>query len=107
MTAEQTVYHERVRIVADAVETGNVAEIGRVFGVSTSRCHQWRTSPRSKRIGGVVAEGEADTDDAGLDTDPCLEVSLTLVVMLTVLGCCHHSDRLANQGFTPRRNRQG
>ena len=42
VTSEQIVYHQRVRMLAHAVETGNIAETCRVFGVSTKTFHKWR-----------------------------------------------------------------
>lgn len=42
VTSEEIVYHQRVRMLAHAVETGNVTETCRVFGVSTKTFHKWR-----------------------------------------------------------------
>ena len=42
MTSEEIVYHQRVRMLAHAVETGNVTATCEVFGVSTKTFHKWR-----------------------------------------------------------------
>jgi hypothetical protein len=51
VTSEETVYHQRVRMLAHAIETGNVTATCRVFGVSPKTFHKWRNIAAMKRPG--------------------------------------------------------
>ena len=42
MTPAEIIYHRRVRVLAHAKQTGNVAATCRTFGVSRTRFYEWR-----------------------------------------------------------------
>ena len=99
VTSEQIVYHQRVRMLAHAVETGNIAETCRVFGVSTKTFHKWRNVAAKYGLEALWPKSKRAPMMPNATPTHVVEVLLTLVVTLPTLGCRQYADRLGDHGF--------
>lgn len=99
MTSEEIVYHHRVRMLAHAVESGNVTETCRVFGVSTKTFHKWRNIAAKYGLEALWPKKKRPPMMPNQTPTHITEVLLTLAVMLPTLGCRQYADRLKDQQF--------
>ena len=86
-------------MLAHAVESGNIAETCRVFGVSTKTFHKWRTVAAKYGLEALWPKKKRSPMMPNTTPTHVIEVSLTLVVTLPTLGCRQYADRLADHGF--------
>jgi transposase InsO family protein len=100
VTSEEIVYHQRVRMLAYAGETGSVAETCRVFGVSTKTFHKWRNVAAKYGLEALWPKKKRRPMMPNQTPTHIVEVLLTLVVMMPTLGCRQYADRLGDQQFT-------
>ena len=100
VTSEEIVYHQRVRMLAHAVETGNVTATCEVFGVSTKTFHKWRNVAAKYGLDALWPKQKRRPMMPNQTPTHIVEVLLTLVVMMPTLGCRQYADRLQDQQFT-------
>ena len=86
-------------MLAHAVESGNIAETCRVFGVSTKTFHKLRTVAAKYGLEALWPKKKRSPMMPNTTPTHVIEVSLTLVVTLPTLGCRQYADRLADHGF--------
>jgi transposase InsO family protein len=99
VTSEEIVYHQRVRMLAHAVETGNVTATCRVFGVSTKTFHKWRNAAAKYGLEALWPKTKRQPMMPNATPTHVVEVLLTMVVMMPTLGCRQYADRLHDQQF--------
>lgn len=99
MTRDQIIYQRRLRVLAHAAETGNVAETCRVFGVSRTRFYEWRSVAERYGVEALMPKTRRRPQLPNATPTHVLEVLLTLAVLQPTLGCRQLADRLADRGF--------
>ena len=99
MTPDQIIYQRRLRVLAHAEQTGNVAETCRVFGVSRTRFYEWRSMAERYGVEALMPKARRRPQLANATPTHVLEVLLTLAVLHPLLGCRQLADRLADRGF--------
>ena len=99
MTSDQIVYHQRVRVLAHARESGNVAETCRVFGVSRKTFYKWRNTAELYGLDALVPKKHRRPAMPNATPTHVVESLLTVAVTMPTLGCRQYADRLAEHGF--------
>lgn len=99
MTPDQIIYQRRLRVLAHAEQTGNVAETCRVFGVSRTRFYEWRSIAQRYGVEALMPKQRRRPQLPNATPTHVLEVLLTLAVLQPTLGCRQLADRLADRGF--------
>jgi transposase InsO family protein len=99
VTRDQIIYQRRLRVLAHAEETGNVAETSRVFGVSRTRIYEWRRVAERYGVEALMPKARRRPQLANATPTHVLEALLTLAVLQPTLGCRQLADRLADRGF--------
>lgn len=100
MTSDQIIYQRRLRVLAHAEQSGNVAETCRIFGVfphKVLRVAGHRAVLRRRRL---MPNARRRPQLPNATPTHVLEVLLTLAVLQPTLGCRQLADRLADRGFT-------
>ena len=100
MTRGQIIYQRRLRVLAHAEASGNIAETSRVFGVSRTRIHEWRGIAERYGVEALMPKQRRRPQLPNATPTHVLEVLLTLAVLQPTLGCRQLADRLADRGFT-------
>lgn len=99
MTRDQIIYQRRLRVLAHAEATGNIAETCRVFGVSRTRFYEWRSLAERYGTEALMPKARRRPQLPNATPTHVLEVLLTLAVLQPTLGCRQLADRLADRGF--------
>ena len=99
MTRDQIIYQRRLRVLAHAEETGNVAETCRIFGVSRTRFYEWRALAECYGAEALMPKARRRPQLPNATPTHVLEVLLTLAVLQPTLGCRQLADRLADRGL--------
>lgn len=100
MTRDQIIYQRRLRVLAHAEATGNVAETCRIFGVSRTRFYEWRSVAARYGVEALMPKARRRPQLPNATPTHVLEVLLTLAVLQPTLGCRQLADRLADRGFS-------
>ena len=100
MTRDQIIYQRRVRILAHAAETGNVAETCRTFGISRTRFYEWQAVAEQYGLEALRPKARRRPQLPNATPTHVVEVLLSLAVLQPTLGCRQLADRLADRGFT-------
>lgn len=100
MTRDQIIYQRRLRVLAHAAETGNVAETCRVFGISRTRFYEWQAVAQRYGVDALMPKARRRPQLPNATPTHVLEVLLTLAVLQPTLGCRQLADRLADRGFS-------
>ena len=100
MTRDQIIYQRRLRVLAHAEETGNVAETCRTFGVSRTRFYEWRSAAEDYGVEALMPKQRRRPQLPNATPTHVLEVLLTLAVLQPTLGCRQLADRLADRGLS-------
>ena len=100
MTRDQIIYQRRLRVLAHAGATGNVAATCRVFGISRTRFYEWRAVAERYGVEALMPKARRQPQLPNATPTHVLEVLLTLAVLHPTLGCRQFADRLADRGFT-------
>lgn len=99
MTRDQIIYQRRLRVLAHAEATGNIAETCRVFGVSRTRFYEWRAVAQRYGIEALMPKARRRPQVPNATPTHVVEALLTLAVLQPTLGCRQLADRLADRGF--------
>lgn len=99
MTSDQIIYQRRLRVLAHAAETGNVAETCRVFGVSRTRFYEWQRIAERYGVEALMPKARRRPQLPNATPTHVLEALLTLAVLHPTLGCRQLADRLGDRGF--------
>ena len=100
VTRDQIIYQRRVRVLAHAAESGNIAETCRTFGISRTRFYEWRDAAERYGIEALMPKARRRPQLPNATPTHVVEVLLTLAVLQPTLGCRQLADRLADRGFT-------
>jgi transposase InsO family protein len=99
VTRDQIIYQRRVRVLAYAEASGNVAETCRVFGVSRTRFYEWRSTAERYGVEALMPKARRRPQLPNATPTHVVEALLTLAVLQPTLGCRQLADRLADRGF--------
>ena len=99
MTSDQIIYQRRLRVLAHAAETGNVAETCRIFGVSRTRFYEWQGLAERYGVEALMPKRRRRPQLPNATPTHVVELLLTLAVLHPTLGCRQFADRLADRGF--------
>ena len=99
MTPDEIIFHRRTRVLAHAIEIGNVAEACRRFGISRTTFYRWRR--RADRYGIDALMPKARRRPQMPNATPTWIVDQLLVeaVLRPTLGCRQLADALAERGL--------
>lgn len=100
MTRDQIIYQRRLRVLAQAEATGNVAETCRIFGVSRTRFYEWQAVAQRYGVEALMPKARRRPQLPNATPTHVLEALLTLAVLQPTLGCRQLADRLADRGFS-------
>jgi transposase InsO family protein len=100
VTRDQIIYQRRLRVLAYAEQTGNVAETCRVFGVSRTRFYEWRSIAARYGVEALMPKQRRRPQLPNATPTHVIEVLLTLAVLQPTLGCRQLADRLADRGLS-------
>ena len=100
MTRDQIIYQRRLRVLAQAEQTGNVAATCRVFGISRTRFYEWRAVAERYGVEALMPKARRRPQLPNATPTHVLEALLTLAVLQPTLGCRQLADRLADRGFS-------
>jgi transposase InsO family protein len=93
------VYQYRARVLAHSVESGNVAETCRTFGISRKTFYKWRHAAERYGLDALVPKKQRPVAMPNATPTHVVETLLTLAVTTPTLGCRQYADRLARHGF--------
>ena len=99
MTRDQIIHQRRLRVLAHAEATGNVAETCRIFGVSRTRFYEWRQVAQRYGTDALMPKKRRRPQLGNATPTHVVEVLLTLAVLQPTLGCRQLADRLADRGL--------
>jgi molybdenum-dependent DNA-binding transcriptional regulator ModE len=77
-TRDQIIYQRRVRVLAHAAETGNVAETCRTFGISRTRFYEWRDVAERYGLEALMPKARRRPQPAERNADTCRRGALEL-----------------------------
>jgi transposase InsO family protein len=100
VTRDQIIYQRRLRVLAHAEATGNVAETCRVFGVSRTRFYEWRALAERYGVAALMPKARRRPQLPNATPTHVVEAVLTLAVLQPTLGCRQLADRLDERGFS-------
>ena len=100
MTPDQIIYQRRLRVLAHAEKTGNVAETCRIFGVSRTRFYEWQAVAERYGVDALMPKKRRRPLLSNATPTHVVEVLLTLAVLQPTLGCRQLAGRLADRGFS-------
>lgn len=100
MTPDQIIYQRRLRVLAQAEKTGNVAETCRIFGVSRTRFYEWQAVAERYGVDALMPKKRRRPLLSNATPTHVVEVLLTLAVLQPTLGCRQLAGRLADRGFS-------
>jgi transposase InsO family protein len=99
VTRDQIIYQRRVRVLAHAAESGNIAETCRTFGISRTRFYEWRSVAERYGIEALMPKARRRPQLPNATPTHVVEALLTLAVLQPTLGCRQLADRLADRGL--------
>lgn len=99
MTRDQIIYQRRVRVLAHAADTGNIAETCRTFGISRTRFYEWRDVAEQYGLEALMPKARGRPQLPNATPTHVVEALLTIAVLQPTLGCRQLADRLADRGF--------
>jgi transposase InsO family protein len=94
------VYQWRVRVLAHADDSGNVAETCRTFGISRKTFYEWRNVAARYGLDGLMPKRRRRPAMPNATPTYVVEELLTLAVTSPTLGCRQYADRLGDKGFS-------
>jgi transposase InsO family protein len=99
MTPADIIYQRRVRVLAHAEKTGNVAETCRTFGISRTRYYEWKQVAELYGLAGLMPKGRREPQMPNATPTWVVNELLTIAVAEPTIGCRQYADRLADRGF--------
>lgn len=99
MTRDQIIYQRRVRVLAHAAETGNVAETCRTFGISRKTFYEWRGVAERYGLEALMPKARRRPQLPNATPTHVLHELLAVAVAEPTLGCRQLADRLADRGY--------
>lgn len=98
MTPAEIIYHRRVRVLAHAKQTGNVALTCRTFGVSRTRFYEWRKVAEQYGLEALMPKERRAPQLPNATPTWIVNELLTLTVTEPTIGCRQYADRLDDRG---------
>jgi transposase InsO family protein len=98
VTPAEIIYHRRVRVLAHAKESGNVALTCRTFGVSRTRFYEWRNVAELYGVEALMPKARRAPQMANATPTWVVNELLTLAVTEPTIGCRQYADRLEGRG---------
>jgi len=100
VTPAEIIYHRRVRVLAYAQETGNVAATCRTFGVSRTRFYEWRRVAELYGLEALMPKERRAPQMPNATPTWVVNELLTLAVTEPTIGCRQYADRLDDRGYS-------
>jgi transposase InsO family protein len=98
VTPAEIIYHRRVRVLAHAKESGNVAATCRTFGVSRTSFYEWRGVAEQYGLEALMPKERRQPQMANATPTWIVNELLTLAVTEPTLGCRQYADRFDDRG---------
>lgn len=99
MTPDEIIYHRRVRVLDHAMQTGNVAETCRTFGISRTRFYEWRNRAERYGLEALMPKGRRKPQLPSATPTWVVNELLTLTATEPTIGCRQYADRLGERGY--------
>jgi transposase InsO family protein len=103
VTPTEIIYHRRVRVLEHAEKT-SVAEASRVFGVSRTTIHRWRSLASAYGLEALVPKGRRSPAMPNATPSWVVDELLAEAVVRPTLGARRYAERLAERGFVISRS---
>ncbi|MGO9873918.1 MAG: DDE-type integrase/transposase/recombinase [Acidimicrobiia bacterium] len=100
VTPSEIIYHRRVRVLAHAKETGNVAATCRTFGVSRTRFYEWRRVAELYGLEALMPKERRAPQMPNATPTWVVNELLTVAVTEPTIGCRQYADRLDGRGYS-------
>ena len=99
VTPAEIIYHRRLRVLEQALMSGNVAETCRTFGISRTRFYEWRNRAERYGVEALMTKDRRAPQLPNATPTWLVEELLALAVAKPTLGCRQLADELGRRGY--------
>jgi Integrase core domain/Helix-turn-helix domain len=100
VTPAEIIYHRRVRVLAHAKQSGNVAATCRTFGISRTRFYEWRNVAELYGLEALLPKARREPQMPNATPTWVVNELLTFAVTEPTIGCRQYADRLTDRGHS-------